>query len=77
MTPLATRVILYYFQSWGQSESKRDEVLKELFYECGLKPGSPEAKTFLRELSKCWPLGKFEDEEEAVEQLIARTKEMP
>jgi hypothetical protein len=64
---IADEVILMGFQSWGQTVEQRKKFWDKLYNWLGV--GNDEkvrAKIFEEKFGKCYPLGKFEDEQEAV-----------
>jgi multimeric flavodoxin WrbA len=67
MFEVADEVILMGFQSWGQTSEERKKFWDKLFTWLGV--GNDEAvrtKIYTDKFSKCFPLGKFEDEQAAV-----------
>jgi hypothetical protein len=92
---LPQKVVLNYFQHWGQSVQDRIDTLKELANaigfnveieltsndkEVGVRFGDEHTKAlwpqFFQDLNACWPLGHFEDEEEAIRKVIEKYREM-
>jgi hypothetical protein len=64
---VADEVILMGFQSWGQTSEERKKFWDKLFDWLGV--GSDEmvrTKIYAEKFSKCFPLGRFESEQEAV-----------
>ncbi len=96
------KLVLMYFQHWGQKVEDRINALNavvalagikaEFFQEMPAIPGHQvisqiksgwralnegealRAKKFREELDKCFPLGRFEDERDAVSKLIMKTR---
>jgi hypothetical protein len=88
---VAQKVILMYFQHWGQKLEDRVNALNAAVAFAGIKAKFSQdgttsgwwiaseldgirAKKFKADLEECWPLGKFEEERDAVANLIMRTK---
>jgi len=90
---VAQKVVLMYFQHWGQDLRKRVDALNDAVALAGIKAKFSQdgigatagwwvaseldgmrAKKFREELEECWPLGKFEEERDAVARLIIKTK---
>jgi hypothetical protein len=64
---VADEVILMGFQSWGQSAGQRKKFWNKLYDWLGIdKDEKARAKLFENKFGKCFPLGKFEDEQEAI-----------
>lgn len=88
LNDLATKVVLWYLQSWGQDALKRAEAIGAAADWCGIEvyfnEGGDETvpifrtehpwKEFREEIDKCWPKGQFEWEVEAVEQVMLKYK---
>ena len=66
---LALRLILKYFQDWGQSVEERDAALVEAADWADLEAG-----LFEDLIQDCFPLGKIEHEVEAVFQVMLRER---
>jgi len=85
---LAEEIVLFYFQSWGQETRKRVEMLNKAVKAAGIEAEFVQeddyagwigeikeairAKRFRKELDAIFPLGKFEDEVEAVDLLMSK-----
>ena len=71
---VADVVILIGFQSWGQSIEQRKKFWDKLYDWLGVaKDEKARAKVFEDKFSKCFPLGKFEEEQK---QIVAVLKEL-
>ncbi len=85
------KLVLLYFQHWGQKLEDRINALNNVVALAGIKAkffqegdttgwkaetelDGLRAKEFKEALNECWPLGKFEDERNAVARLIMKTK---
>jgi len=92
---LPQKVVLNYFQHWGQSRQNRMDTLKEVAKaigfnvefeltsddkEIGVRCGDDRSRElwpqFFQDLNRCWPLGHFEDEEEAVRRVIEKYQQI-
>jgi len=83
---ISERVVLHYFQSWGQSKEEKIEAIKdaatlarvEVIFEIqdgNIVPMYPPLspwQAFRQELDKCFPLGHFESEAKAVQDVIQK-----
>lgn len=69
----AERLLLKYFQSWGQSSQERQEALTQA--ETLARVDDSKRDAFLQELSVCFPLGKLEDEVAAIEDVIRKFRD--
>lgn len=67
---LATKVVLQYFQEWGQSPQARVLALMAAATWAGV-----DAADFLDRITACWPLGRFEDEAEAVYKVMLNLRQ--
>jgi len=82
---VARRVVLKYFQFWGQSDKERADAISQAAKLAGVEvsfeedengvifsthPEGSKWPEFLEAIKKCWPLGQFEGEEEAVAKVI-------
>jgi hypothetical protein len=60
---LATRVVLLYFQEWEQTVMERSRALHDAAAWAGVDEND---EGFRDAIETCWPLGQFEQEAEAV-----------
>jgi len=81
---IAEKVVLQYFQSWGQTLDERIKALnmavaaadiKAVFTQTDAQAGwigteGEIASQFRKELDKSWPIGSFEEERDAVITII-------
>jgi len=60
---LAARVVLKYFQTWGQPQEERDEAIRKAATWAGVDEND---EGFRGAIETCWPLGQFEQEAAAI-----------
>jgi len=87
---LARKIVLLYFQAWGQTIEERINTINETLEFVGLRgqiswnkekeelyadgPDEKHIETFHHELCECFPLGSLEREASAIERVLKKWK---
>lgn len=68
--PSGCDLVMILFQGWGQSGEQRKQLMDKLKAYCNVKPEQEDE--FRKDLGSCWPLGKLQTEEKAMDAVISK-----